>query len=530
MIQAIDNMKLKTGYDMNDLPRPMRSVWQSLLWKEWHEHKWKLAALTATSVGTLCVFGLHEHESLPIGMTVIPLAFCILTGTFLGMSTAGGESGRNTLPFLQSLPVPMWQPGATKLTMAIVTAVLPLLALAGAFCVWWAFLWFDDVDLQAVRAYADTNYHPWGISNWLVAITVSSVLGVSSLLLWMAAMGSNRSDEIRAGAIGFLIICLVWFVVASGFELAFKWHLPTLKYGTEVLVVAAPGGVAFVENNRHLENHFVWWPHLLAAILGHAWVLIWYLRRFGKVVPGSSRSDGKTLALADAGYQHLAPAMRSQLTAIAWKQARETGLLALLAIGGVLLMTTIFYFSYRIRVGMIDLGETMAGITMMVGFFVTVVAGIGVFLEDLKPRVDDFWRSRPVNYQLWFGVKFVVGAVILAVAYSALILLALWMTGGRLFRTVPHPLSTVGFFGVATLLIYTLSMATYCVLRQPLYAAVLTIGLLIAGMFALEWADYYLPEALWSWQAALVMLLLSQFAATVLAWQAVKRNWQIVAN
>ncbi len=25
----------------------MRTVWQSLVWKEWHEHKWQLAALAA---------------------------------------------------------------------------------------------------------------------------------------------------------------------------------------------------------------------------------------------------------------------------------------------------------------------------------------------------------------------------------------------------------------------------------------------------------------------------------------------------
>jgi len=516
---------------MNNLPRPMRTVWQSLLWKEWHEHKWKLAALTAVSVGTLCVFGLNGHESLLVGMTVIPLAFCMLAGTFLGMSTAGGESGRSTLPFLQSLPVPMWQPGAAKLTIAVVTAVLPLLVFVGVFCIWWSFLWFDDVDLAAVSAYIRTGYHPWGISNWLVAITAASVLGVSSLLLWMAAMGVNRSDEIRAGAIGFLIICLIWFVLAYGLDQADKRNLPALQYGMEVLFAAAPGGVAFVGADGRHENHLGWWPHLAAASLGHAWILIWYLRRFGKVVPGSSRSDGKTLALADAGYQHLKPPMRSQLTAVAWKQARETGPLALMALGSVLLLTATFYFSNERRIGMRDLGETMAGITMMVGFLVTLVTGIGVFLEDLKPRVDDFWRSRPVNYPLWFGVKFVVGAIILVATFGTLMLLAFFLTDGGVLRNEPNPASAVGFIFLIFLLIYTLSMATYCVLRQPLYAVVLTIGLLLGGWIAFIWICHdFFGDSLLSWQTALVLLLLSQVAATVLAWQAVKRNWQIAAN
>jgi len=517
---------------MNDLPQPMRSVWHSLLWKEWHEHKWKLAALTAVSVGTLTAFGLHEHESLLVAIMVIPVAYCILAGVFLGMSTAGGESGRNTLPFLQSLPVPMWQPGVAKLTLAVVTAVLPLFIFVGIFSIWWFSIYPEGTDLPAFLQNAIGHIgRPWGISNWIVARGLGSVLCVSSLLLWMAAMGSNRSDEIRSGAIGFLIICLVWLILAFGFELAFKWHLPTLKYGMEVLFAAAPGGVGNVGTNVRTGEYLSWWSHflpfVLSAIIGHGCLLAWYLRRFGKVVPGSSRSDGKTLALA--GYQHLAPPMRSQLTAIAWKQVRETGPLALMAIGVVFLMTALFYFSSKRHIGMQELGETLGGIAMSVLFFVTLVTGIGVFLEDLKPRVDDFWRSRPVNYQLWFGVKFVVGAVILVATFGLLMLFAFLLTDGGLLRKEPHPVLVVGYRSLFFLLIYTLSMATYCVLRQPLYAAVLTIGMLIGGWFAFSWAAYYFLDDSLSWQTTLALLLLCQVAATALAWQAVKRNWRIAA-
>jgi len=145
--------------------------------------------------------------------------------------------------------------------------------------------------------------------------------------------------------------------------------------------------------------------------------------------------------------------MRSQLTAVAWKQARETGPLALLAIGGILLITAIFYLVNKRQVYIRELGQTMAGITMMVCFFVTLVTGIGVFLEDLKPRVDDFWRSRPVNYSLWFGVKFVVGAVILVVTFGTLMLLAFFLTDRGVLRNEPHPTSAVGFTCLFFLLI-----------------------------------------------------------------------------
>src|SRR3972149_4322861 len=88
----------------------MRTIWQALAWKEWHEHKWKLAALTAVLWGVaawiLAVAGSHDKIAL---MTVFAILGIIPLSVFVGLGAAANERSRNTLPFLQSLPAGTWR-------------------------------------------------------------------------------------------------------------------------------------------------------------------------------------------------------------------------------------------------------------------------------------------------------------------------------------------------------------------------------------------------------------------------------------
>jgi len=496
----------------------MRTIWHSLLWKEWHEHKWKLAALMAILVTAQFVFGYSDLDlSMLRGMLPTLLFYCVLAGTFLGMSTAGGESGRKTLPFLQSLPAPMWQPGITKLMIAILTAVLPVLVLAAVFYGWWTLQnWPGKAELQF-------EGRLWSVTDLVAIGTLGATLGVSSLVLWMAAAGLNRCDEIRAGAVGFLTLCIIWFAFAYCYNQAEKRHLQTVQHGIEILFAAAPGGVWSVGPNTRFQSS-MYLPFIFSAVIGHGCVLAWYLRRFGRVVAKPARTEGNVSPLALSKNQQLGPPRRSQLTAIAWKQARETAPLALVAVGGIFVMATVVYlYSYRLMIAT-EFGEVLGGATLGMAFFVTIVAGIGVFLEDLKPRVEDFWRSRPIHLTLWFGVKFVVGIAVLAAAFAAMLLLAYWLTDGGPLRREPHPLVEVGYVSWVFLLIYTLSMATYCIVRQPLYAAVLTIGLFVAGINVLGWFSYHFFQNPFHWAVSAALMLLLQAIVTTLAWLAVRYN------
>ncbi len=498
----------------------MRSVWHSLLWKEWHEHKWKLVSLTAMLLAVASLFrnDVATIDSSGVALTSLLIPYSLLAGVFLGMSTAGRESGRGTLPFLQSLPAPMWKPGISKLGVAIFAAVLPVLVFVGVVYFW---------RLGGGENLETTNFNgkSWQITELLLAITTASALSVSSLLLWVATAGGNRSDEICAGAIGFLVISSVWLALGLSANQVDKLHLETLEHGVELLIAAAPGGAVVAWQNKS-ENEY-WYLLLVATgVISHSFVLAWYLRRFGKVVTRPNRFGGNVSALTLSKNQQLGPPMRSQFTAIAWKQIRETGPLALMALGGIIAITTVAWFFDKEGADVREIGVLLGSITLSVCFFVTFVTGIGVFFEDLKPGVDDFWRSKPVNYSLWFGVKFVVGASVLVAAFGTLMLLANWLSGSVLISREPHPLVQVATLGLIFLWIYTLAMATYCLLRQPIYAACLTFGLLCSGVYVISWIDNYLLRGFdLHWSVWLVSMLFFQVCATVVAWRAVRNDW-----
>jgi len=501
--------------------KPMRTVWHSLLWKEWHEHKWKLVGwlLLLVAISLLSYSAGGEGQNLPIAVSVILFLYSVVAGMFTGMYTAGGENGRGTMPFLQTLPVTMQKPAAVKLLMSLVATSVPVIAVIGLAYAYLAWHPMDEawlLDQQGFLA-SGGRFSSWGFQHWLLGLGLSSILCIASLLLWMAAAGVNRPDEIRAGGAGFLTMAGVGLGMTLLGYWAEKWELPGREYGV-LMVAAAPGGLTVARD--HMEKWGSSLPFIISAVVGHACLLAWYLSRFGHKAVRPARTLGKRVKATKSDW--LAPPRRSQLTAIIWKQVHETGPLALMAGAAILIITFLILWlnpSPHVRESR---GGVLASLTFGVGFLVTVVAGQGVFLEDLKPKVGLFWRSRPVNTTLWFFVKFFTGLTVLVVTFGALFLLAFAFEDGKQLLIQDHAGTQVTFIALFFLLIYTLSMASYCLGRQPIISVVATLGILFCGVQVLgivfEKSDLY-------WSVGLAALLIAQVAATMLAWLAVRNNW-----
>ena len=508
---------------MNTKQKPMRSVWQSLLWKEWHEHKWKLVGLVLFMLVSSVVFGRGDMRMMPVGVSSFLFFYSLLAGLFIGMYTAAGENGRGTMPFLQTLPVAMRKPAAFKLLMSWFTVVIPVLVLIG-----WTFAylsWLGIDEAQIADAVERTRHigvlQAWGFNHWLLGIGLSGVLLVSSLLLWMVAAGVNRSDEIRAGALGFLTIAVIWFCLISLAVRAEKSDLPSLEQGTFLVMATAPGGPGFIGAFQEMIGSPV--PLINIAVLGHAGLLAWYLRRFGRKAVRPARTLGGRVKATKSDW--LAPPRRSQLTAIIWKQVHETGPLALMAAAAVLVMASLAFWLNKENAIQNSFTEILVGITVFVGFLVTVVTGQGVFLEDVKPKVGIFWRSRPVNSTHWFFVKFFTGLTVLVVTFGALFLIAYAFDTGRPYLRSDHLGVQVAFTVMFFLLIYTLSMASYCLGRQPILSVVATIGILYCGSFAFAYGYWTVFDQGPHWSVGLTTLIVAQVAATAVAWLAVRNDW-----
>jgi hypothetical protein len=448
---------------------------------------------------------------------------------FVGMSVAAGENSRRTMRFLQALPVPTWQAALVKLVVALVVVIVPLLIL-------------NVVLFAVIGMNLETIYARWfridvtesfdeSVAVFIVLYFLAAILGTSSLLLWVAAVGVNRSDEIRAGAIGFLVCAGVWLlgvVVMSRVE-----HIEALKLSAGILLPGMPGALAFLpfvyrEGPFGLASNLAVLAQITIAVLSHGALLWWYLRRFGRVPVPPKHTAGWEFSLLKPREQPGLP-FRSPWRAILWSQLRQTGPLAMLSAATVLVVAAaVSYYNRDYRYAP-DLAGFLAGITLMAGWFVTLVAGIGLFLEDLAPGVNTFWRSRPVRITQWFFVKYFTAMAVLLVAFGGLLLLSWGLSDWTLREYFSvrsdKEVTLVVLSGVwIFVLLYTLAAAAYVLVRQPLYAAVLAMGAFFGGMVIMKYFDHPNPAIL----ARVVFIglwALTLPAAVILAWQAVKRDW-----
>src|SRR6478752_1665303 len=103
----------------------MRTIWHSLAWKEWNEHKWKLVSIIAVMLSVsgivLLIAGHHERDALDNSFYFAVFLGGIPMAIFIGLSAAAGERSRGTLSFLQALPVPLWRVALHKIGFALIT-------------------------------------------------------------------------------------------------------------------------------------------------------------------------------------------------------------------------------------------------------------------------------------------------------------------------------------------------------------------------------------------------------------------------
>jgi hypothetical protein len=162
------------------------------------------------------------------------------------------------------------------------------------------------------------------------------------------------------------------------------------------------------------------------------------------------------------------------------------------------------------------------GACAYMGAFVALVIGIGAFLNDSNRDINTFWRSRPISPHLWFWTKFATGLTIILATY----VLPMWVVAmlaaspeGQLDLTEAQSLQIYALAGFSA--IYASAVATTCLVRQPIYAAVLSITLLY--VVSVPWLLIW-DEPLTDSEVA-VIFSSSAVVATLLAWLSVRYDW-----
>lgn len=524
----------------------MNSVWFSLVWKEWREHRWKMAAFVAVLLaGVLgCLFAAKVDRA---GyFSVVMLSYAPIAAVFLAMGIAAGERSQRTLPLLRAMPLNL--PGLTvlKLLMAtatfltpIVIAVLVLLAMVSVGRT----LGWDGAERVADELWRGPAFIG---AAWLEAIVQPSLFGVS-ILCWVAALGVNRESEVRAAAVGLVGVLGLWAAFIATVALVDLCRSDASAKGLydtsagraiiQTVTAAMPGGVAFVTNMRSFTG---WGVAGAACLLMHGALAAWYVFRFGRATntnPWSPKPTAKGALIAE----WLDKPWSSPLRALVWKQLREGGPIIAAGLACAVGVATFSGFTtwqawqetrhYDMPYLLNEMATTTSAILVGFGYLSGLIAGVGASTSDLQPGLLGFWRSRPIDADKWFWSKCVVTVAMLFAAFVAPGALV-W--GGMLI-TMPsghqenyiegQTLNILGMLTTPMLLGFASSMLAGCLLSHTVYTAVLglamSLGLIAAFVSRIE--DGSLYHLVWMHAGIFFIAVLMILAA----WLAVRSDWAL---
>ena len=177
-----------------------------------------------------------------------------------------------------------------------------------------------------------------------------------------------------------------------------------------VAMATAPGGIDVVLIDPGLWKVSLWGAPA-AAIAVHVTLAGWYVLRFGRVASAAGWSP-RAARCQSTQPDWLPPPRRSMLTAIIWKQTRESGRIVLVGLAAILFVVAWAALASGVD-NPVDVLEVFFGAMCYGGFIITLVAGIGVFDRDLSPPLNEFWRSRPIHPDLWYWIKYLTGLVLI---------------------------------------------------------------------------------------------------------------------
>lgn len=520
----------------------MHTIWHSLAWKEWHEHKWKLASVTAVLASLPALFLLLEARpyealfALSIGMQ-----FCVIpVAMFVGLATACGERSQGTLEFLESLPVKRWHAALARLVAGlIVIGVAVLLTVAFLYVGVTAktIRHSSGVDVNRIATFHEaTQLSPFDTGDPYADLALLMFSVGASVFLWTAAAGANRGSIVSAGAVSILAGLGWWLLLLLGSLILVNWHTSVRMAVIAAAISTAPGGIGFVRPAAGLGVTNAIFG-ITAAVLANLLLAAWYVWRYGR---GGRPERVSPRAAADQGAPliRLAPPRASELTAIVWKQFRESGPLAL---AGVIVIATIAAVWVAVvaserRFNAADFAEHLVVNSTFMGFLVALVLGVGVMDLDLRSQLNAFWRSRPIDPNLNYWAKFFTGLAILAIVNVIPWCVSLWMawrdyTGGPGMGD-----EIMLFFGVQ-LSVYAIAVGMSCLVRNSIYAGILTIGaVMLAAQTAVfvVWIAIFVfggrVDQLWledrlQAQIAVSGVAIAAIAFALAGWQAFRRDW-----
>jgi hypothetical protein len=458
-----------------------------------------------------------------------PLAFLMALGT------AAGERSKNTLTFLQALPVSTRRVASVKLLSGLLSVILPL-ALVWLFIIGWSTL-SERVNSLLMNPVTGSGSSPTTVHDGSIAfaVLVMGALSSASVYLWAAAVGVNRKDEISAAAVALAVIVFIY----SGFHVVWpllffnrtvppSGSIPTGIYAWSILAAAGPGsgGAMQVFDQKSILRQL----YVVVGLLSHFALAAAYVYRFGRIANRevtSRQGEGVKVSAPTT----IVPPRRSPLAALVWKQARESGPLVVVGIVTILAATGLIVLGdMRKYWGRpVEISSTFIVASVWIGFLVAMVIGVGAFLYDTESRIKSFWRSRPIDVDQLFFTK-TVTALLILVPTMLLPAIVAFAVSGPINGHQQDEIRGFVIASAALLAVFSAAAAMTCLVRHAVYGAILSIpaALIGPGLFvlALELSLWQVPNRFVSLYVA-GGFLVSVAANLLLAWLAFRNDWGV---
>lgn len=256
---------------------------KALLWKEWHEQRWRMALACAWLMGATAI-GLKIRlvpDGVVLGLVGVPMA--VLLPVFAGMGLFAEERQAKTMAFLQVQPTHRWQILVAKLGMGLLVLAVPFTVTFGMVLIfvgsrelpltlmWFGFavalgfgvvVYFWPILAITLGVYAMAREQgtiqgfwqsrPLGITAWVLSKYVMGLImlgGVLAALLVIQMILFYAADLPNRTLNGLRILACVnsWLVLAM-YSVAFvlgQWirgviHALILSVGAVALILLVP--------------------------------------------------------------------------------------------------------------------------------------------------------------------------------------------------------------------------------------------------------------------------------------------------
>jgi hypothetical protein len=429
--------------------RFVAGTWLNLARKEWHEHKWEAAAITA--IIFVCVApALFRRVDVVESFGFVAMVAFVAT-IFVAMSIVAGERSDGSLGFVESLPVERWKVATVRLLAGGCLCVAPIFV-AGTVAI---------AIVQVAGPKSDMGE--------LLLVVIGLSGACVSLYFWITAVAIHQPSQFRVGVVGMLVL----------FGWLWLHYLFLRPPGLNPQPILPSGLIRIIEDLGPLG-----W--LAGTVSPRASLMAWQPPVLGLLFAVSAANYGlpiKPLMARDTSRKTpLGSPRRSPRSAIVWLNAAEA---LPVAIGGAALLLAMafgYYLAFAQAQPKVFIAgtrhalqpfEILSNISLGFGILWMAVVATTTFVPSLQPAILTFWRSRPISPSDWFWSKYWVGALIGIGFLHAPTVVAVSITRGREWVSPIGDLAGDMCILLTHLMVYSVAVLAACLLRHVVHASIL---------------------------------------------------------